>query len=611
MQARAARFIASTSAIMLILAASVSQAAPGETGPPGDVPPGQVISGHLSIVHGDDFDEKANHAHGALPDHVLPQMQYWLETDSGEELLLEFPGHPPEATPEGYYSVGGQRHGRTFHVQEMREGEAPGGSKGGGGGGGGKKSTVPSFVGPRDMIAIPFIFKNDPTPLTFTPEQIRERAFTGARSVKTFYSEGSSTTNPANPLLLRGKNDGATSAPLDKDGLPGDVTSVYSIDGSTTTCDYRTWASNAKAAATADGWDLTGYEHVVYIHPRVVKADGTAVCSYGGLAEIGGDESWLNGNISLGVWAHELGHNLTLYHSRTLICSDGEVFISVARSGCTYEEYGDPFDTMGQAPAARHYHGRNKAHMSWFPTANIVTGADGGEYTLYPLETVAVGPQLLQIARTRNEYVYVDFRQPFGTFDNYAATDDAVTGAMVRIGPSTATNGNSWLIDTSMFPLFVDANEDPPDTEPEFLDAALQVGEGWVDTVSGIYIETLEVVGGTVRVLVRTRQANAAPEVAVGAPSSVILPGVPHQAPNATATDTHKNLGMYRWSWRSCPSTCPALTGLTEGALSGGSDTISGPVYIPTERGDYTLTLTVWDTAGSRTVTEVTETVGI
>lgn len=632
MPSRAIRFIVSLSLLLVVIGASVSQAAPGGPGAPATAP-GQYISGHLSIVHGDDLSQDreegddssqaaSGHSHpfGSVPDHVLPNLQYWLETDGGENLLLEFPGFPPQANPGQRVSVRGEQHGRAFHVAEMKDEPETAAAKGGGGGGGspgggGKpKPNAPSFVGPRDMIVIPITFAGNPTPLTSTTEQIRERGFSDVRSVKTYYREGSGSTTPANPLILRGKNDGTAA---DRDGLPGDVTSTYSVSVNTSTCDYYGWATAARAAATADGWDLTGYEHIVYLHPRLFTIDENAeedpLCDYGGLAQIGNTYSWLNGTIALGTWAHELGHNLTLYHSRTLICTDGTVFVATGGT-CSYQEYGDPFDVMGTSTNLRHYHARNKAHMSWFPTANVATAITGTEYTLYPIETAVAGLQVLQIPRGR-EYLYVDVRKTSG-FDTYGPTDDAVTGVLIRSGPAIASNGNSYLIDTAMYPTTTETVEDDEGNDverivPDFKDAALQVGEGFLDVISGVYIETRRVnPDGSITVYVQTGVTNAAPVVSPGTSSPILLPGVPDQHQGASATDANKNLGQYRWELTSCPGACPVLTN-TEGALSGGSASIPGALFTPTLPGSYTLSLTVWDTAGTATTIEIEKRVGV
>jgi hypothetical protein len=610
------RIAVATSILFIFVGATVAQAAPGgDPGSPFGAPPGQLISGHLSIVHGDDFGHEEEdegdqgghfHPQGEVPDHILPDMSYWLETDGGEQLLLEFPGFPPQAQPGAYYNVRGERHGQAFHVAEMTEQAAKGGGSTTGGGKPTKTST--SYVGPRDMIVIPFTFAGNPTPLQATTEEIRDRGFINAKSVRTYYEEGSSTTTPG--MTFRGKNDGTAS---DKDGLPGDVTQTFQITGATDKCDYSNWASAARSAATAAGWDLSGYEHIVYLFPQLMKpgtgVDEVSVCTWSGLAQIGGTYSWLNGTIALGTWAHELGHNLTLWHSRTLICSNttDQVFVATAAS-CEYDEYGDPFDVMGNSGNQHHYNARNKGHLGWLPSANIATAVSGQTYTLKPIETATTGLQVLQIPRGR-EYLYVDFRRPFGSYDAYEPTDDVVNGVLIHSGPGLSTATNSYLIDTTIYPTrtVTDLNTGERRVVPDFTDAALNVGQGFVDTVGGIYIETLSVnPDGTVTVLVRTGVTNAAPVVTASAGSTPVVPGLPHQVVSATATDVDKNLGQFRWHFVSCPSTCPALVN-AEGSASGGSMTIPGPTYVPADVGTYRLALTVWDTAGASTTIYVDE----
>ena len=572
MSSRSARFIISICFSMLLVMSSV-HAAPGAPGQP------QSISGTLEVIHADDFEDVGSHQHAPGEEHLLPDLQYWLQTDTGEKLLLEFETAPPPASSGENVTVTGERNDKSFKVKEMKKNEAAAGGKGGGGGGKPTKPPTTSYIGPRDTIVIAFNFAGEPlTP--FTTDQIRINGFTDPGSVAAYYKETS-----FNQTTLKGKNDGT---PADKDGLPGDVTQWFTINQSTSSCNYSQWATAAQTAARNAGWDLTGYEHIVHLFPP------QAACNWSGLAMIGGANSWLNGTIAIGTFAHELGHNVSLYHSRTLSCTNGEVSVVVA-SSCTFAEYGDPFDVMGTSTNKRHFNTRNKGHLAWFPTANVATATSGQTYTLFPLEKPATGLQLLRVPRGR-EYLYVEARTPFG-FDSFAPTDDVVRGALIHTGPDIATNGNSYLLDTA------------PIT-PSFLDAALQPGEGFVDTLNGVYIETVSVNGdGSVTVLVRTGYTNAAPVVTAGA-IQPMLPGVPHQTSSATATDANKNLGSYRWDWVSCPSTCPPMATST-GALSGGNASVPGPLYTPVTAGTYRLALTVWDTAGAKTTITVDERAGV
>jgi len=108
---------------------------------------------------------------------------------------------------------------------------------------------------------------------------------------------------------------------------------------SSTVCDTTTLANQAKAAATAAGVNLAAYNHYVYAFP-------SNACSWWGLGSVGGSPSqaWVNGTFNVTVVAHEMGHNLGIYHSRTLDCG-AEV---ICGSG-TVDEYGDIVDVMGGA----------------------------------------------------------------------------------------------------------------------------------------------------------------------------------------------------------------------------------------------------------------------
>src|SRR5262249_62060378 len=57
--------------------------------------------------------------------------------------------------------------------------------------------------------------------------------------------------------------------------------------------------------------------------------------------------------------AHELGHNLGLYHSHRLVCDGVPV-----GPNCTSAEYGDPFDVMGYADLL-HFNAVQKELLGW------------------------------------------------------------------------------------------------------------------------------------------------------------------------------------------------------------------------------------------------------
>lgn len=548
----------------------------------------QRVRGYIEVVHGDDFTAAATRP-VTDSSHRLPDTRFLLAA-SDASYELDFDGEPPAMAAGDEVEVAGRADNGRFRVREMRTVSASDGrggnaaAAGGKGGGGGRKPPPPppSYVGPRDVLAISFNFASSPSALPFTTEQIRGAGFTEPQSVAAYFSEAS-----FGQTTLRGKNDG-TSA--DRDALPGDVAGPFTLSSSVATCGYNTWASDARAAAQAAGWDLTGYEHITYIFPRQES------CAWGGLGSIGGQNAWLNGTIAVGTWAHELGHNLTLYHSRTLICTANGVGVSVA-GGCDYAEYGDPFDVMGYSSGRRHLHGRNKGHLGWFGAANVVTPSSGQSYTLSALESSATGAQVLRIPRSTKDFVYVELRTVHG-FDSFGPADDVVTGVLIHTGPDLATNGNSYLIDTAPY-------------SASFNDAALQAGQAFVDTVGGVYVETLSVSAGSASVLVRTGYTGSAPVASAAAGGQSVLVGLPRQHPGGSATDADKDLASYRWGFASCPGTCPAMTANETGSLAGGNASVPGPSYTPTTSGTYRLTLTVFDAAGRSSSASSEDVVGL
>jgi hypothetical protein len=547
---------------------------------PGAVRAGEPksLKGSLEVTHGDSYHDGHNHSHADGGDEALPMTEYWLD-DGSKKIKLEFPGSAPKLLTGTKVSVTGEEKNGKFAVSSLREEAAPGGGKGGGGG------SVTPVTGPRDLLVIMINFASDPTNRPMTVEAMRSSAFTGSNSMSNYYKESS-----FNSMWLKGKLDGDATDP---DGAIGDVAGWFTINSNTSTCDSTGWANLSRQAATNAGWDLSGYEHVMHVWPF------TPVCQWRGMGQLGGSTTWINGVEGITGWpdmhfegliTHEIGHNLTLYHSRSLDCSSGGVRIAYANN-CTYSEYGDVFDVMGRA--YRHIGVRNKGHLGWVPSTKIANAVTGQTYTIQPIESGTTGLHSVRVARTNKDYLYIEARTPFGAFDTFLPSDDVVTGALLRTGADLRTNGNSYLIDTAPY-------------TTSYYDAALQAGEAFVDTVKNIYVEVLSVnPDGSVTVLVRTGQANSAPTAAAGSAHGLTV-GIEHQHDSATASDSTKNLGSYEWSLTACPATCPALSGAT-GQLSGGNAAVPGPTFTPAEAGTYRLSLTVWDTAGASATAVVDE----
>jgi hypothetical protein len=116
--------------------------------------------------------------------------------------------------------------------------------------------------------------------------------------------------------------------------------------------------TDARAAATAAGFTLNSYQFDLICFTSVPNY------SWAGLGYVGAPGSWIQGSFdsSGGVSVHELGHNFGLNHANFWDTAGAN---AIGRTG-TDVEYGDSFDTMGNASAGRrHFNVRNKAALDW------------------------------------------------------------------------------------------------------------------------------------------------------------------------------------------------------------------------------------------------------
>jgi hypothetical protein len=188
-----------------------------------------------------------------------------------------------------------------------------------------------------------------------------------------------------------------------------DVAGWYTIAPTTGSCQANILRDRAVAAATADGWPVSQYNHVVIAFPRV------AACSWAGLGQQPGRYTWLNNAMRLSVGVHELGHNLNLAHSHSRNCTgDGPL-----SDPCTTAEYGDRFDVMGSGGAVS-YHGAYKAFKGWIPASDViqVTPADvAATVQLYSVENDEGLPRVLRVDRpgtSPQPYFYIEMREAVG-----------------------------------------------------------------------------------------------------------------------------------------------------------------------------------------------------
>jgi len=306
--------------------------------------------------------------------------------------------------------------------------------------------TVAAATGTKSVAVLLFNFPNN-TSQPWTTSSVRGVVFDNANSVDEYFRDAS----------------------YGQLALSGDVFGWYTIDSSNAGCAYTTWANQARSKAAAAGVPLSSYQYVVYAFPQ------TSSCAWSGLAYLPGTGSWINGAMTLRVVSHELSHNFGVHHASTLACSSAGTRTTFTGS-CTQSEYGDPFTVMGAA-STRHHVNWHRAQLGWFGDAQDVTTS--GTYALAPAEFTGT-PRMLRVARADGTYLNLEFRQPWGIFDNFSAGDPVVNGVSIRIAPALSSLVQSKLVDAN------------PGTTT-FSDAALGVGQTVTDPQTGVSITTVSV----------------------------------------------------------------------------------------------------------------------
>ena len=131
----------------------------------------------------------------------------------------------------------------------------------------------------------------------------------------------------------------------------------------------------------------------MYVFPR------QTVCGWAGLAYLPGTESWINGDLSVRVTGHELGHNLGLHHAGSWFCTGASNQAVAISSACQLDEYNDPWDVMG-ALGSRHNHGWNLQRLGVLQASNVQTVSGSGTYTMSSALSSTTDPTTLRIPRT-------------------------------------------------------------------------------------------------------------------------------------------------------------------------------------------------------------------
>ena len=419
----------------------------------------EAFPGKLDIRHTDDFR------------HGRSSTRYTLRQTADKRYVVR-PQAAPNVPSGSRVIVRGKRRGRIIDGNvKARPGVRP--------------AAAP--LGDYKTAVLLFNFADDRTQ-PWTPAAVQDRFFDAANSVNTFFKEQS----------------------WNQVTLSGAVYGWYELGINGAGCNEDAYAAAAEAAAVGAGVPLGSYDSIAYVFPDQYD------CNWAGLAELPGDQLWLNGDISVRVASHELGHNMGVHHAASLRCTSGGVAVAIS-STCTMSEYGDPFSSMGTS--SRRHASWHLQQLGYLQPANVQTVNTTGTYTLNTTASQSSGVQVLKIARTPAgspaEYYYLDLRSPAGVFDTFGLNDPAVKGVTIRIGNGPTTRLQSKLIDTV------------PSTS-SYLDAPLQPGQTFSDgTVS---ITTVAVNAGVATVDVAWGGGGPAPDT---------------EAPSAPVVTSATNFGSY------------------------------------------------------------------
>ncbi len=348
-----------------------------------------------------------------------------LRTSDNEIITLHFSKPQPSVRPDSAIQVRGAELDNDFLVEQtgvIMESPSPlqipnvdSSSVGG--------ALTPS-TSERAVAIILFNFTNDTTQ-PYTKEQAYANIFTTPRSANAYWTE-------------------ASAGKISFSGSLSDVYGWYTISP-TAACDSDAWAVAATNAARANGFDISKYQHVMFMFPYNNR------CSWGGLANLSGIYSWHNVNPAWGAEyarlteAHELGHNLGLSHANGLQCTNSSGALVPISDRCINREYADDFDVMGHVYVLPNGFHLTQLGLIGAGQAREVTGP--GTYSIAPLSPTSSSMQLLKIFRERdlfgpNRYFYIEYRQPSANF-MYGGDHPLYRGVTLRLADAIENGGSN------------------------------------------------------------------------------------------------------------------------------------------------------------------------
>lgn len=223
--------------------------------------------------------------------------------------------------------------------------------------------------------------------------------------------------------------------------------------------------TDARVVARLAGYDTTAFDLDAV---RFTKIPGI---NYGGKAYVRGKGVWLQSS-SVGVIAHEFGHNYGLWHANYWNAgSNGGI------GAGSHAEYGDIFDTMGSAGAGdRHFSAMHRNVIDWLGDSHVRTATGDGTYRLHAFDIPSLTQgrfYAIKLRKDQDRDYWLELRHRF------AGNPHIQSGVLVRWDPWSSSEGGAHLLDTTPGSPAGSSSKD---------DAALVLGRTLVDPGAGVFV---------------------------------------------------------------------------------------------------------------------------
>lgn len=298
--------------------------------------------------------------------------------------------------------------------------------------------------------------------------------------------------------------------------------------------------SLARAYDAANG--NTGTYHPDRVDRVIVIAKSVPSFAFGGVGTIGATGVYLNGFVSAGIVAHELGHNHGLQHAHAWRPSGAS-----ATGPGTHVEYGDPFDIMGSVMLAplSHFNVKSKADLAYFDATNLHVVETAGTYRIQRHDhRSAEGKQALRVDAGDYEYWVEHRRLQNNLWSEHASRFQ--NGIQIRWGRYLPTPGGvgTYLLDGR------------PYTPDDQADAPVTLGETFTDLANGVSFTPVAVGGVSPQEWIDVRvdygalpgSGNRNPTVDVELPTAAV-PARTSIVLRAAVADPDSDTTQVRWDF--------------------------------------------------------------